>query len=106
MVTIKAILGDKYEILEAVDGEKGLEMINSLLPNLVLLDMALPKIDGLEVLKIIKADIKTKNIPVIALTAKAMIEDKEEILQAGCDEYVTKPVGHLEILTKIENFFI
>lgn len=106
MVTIKAILGDKYEIYEAVDGEKGLEMINLVHPNLILLDMALPKIDGLEVLKRIKADIKTQHIPVIALTAKAMIEDKEEILQAGCDAYVTKPVGHLEILTKIENFFI
>lgn len=106
MVTIKAILGDKYEIYEAIDGEQGLEMVNSLLPDLILLDMALPKIDGLEVVKRLKTNTSTQHIPVIALTAKAMIEDKEEILQAGCDEYVTKPVGHMEILTKIDNFFM
>ncbi|MDM8159538.1 response regulator [Labilibaculum sp. K2S] len=106
MVTIKSILGSKYEIHEAVDGEKGLEMINTLLPHLVLLDMALPKIDGLEVLRRVKSDKRTQHIPVIALTAMAMIEDKKAMLQAGCDAYVTKPVGHLEILSKIENFFI
>lgn len=106
MVTIKAILGDKYEIFEAIDGELGLEMIKSEHPHLILLDMALPKIDGLEVVRRIRSDTKTKHIPVIALTAMAMTEDKEVILKAGCDEYVTKPVGHLEILSKIENFFI
>ncbi|MDE5419027.1 response regulator [Labilibaculum sp. DW002] len=106
MVTIKAILGDKYEIHEAIDGEQGLTMVDLINPHLILLDMALPKIDGLEVVKRIKSNTKNENIPVIALTAMAMIEDKEAILKAGCDEYVTKPVGHLEILTKIENFFI
>ncbi|MFA9370232.1 MAG: response regulator [Labilibaculum antarcticum] len=106
MVTIKAILGDKYEIHEAIDGEQGLEMIKSEHPHFILLDMALPKIDGLEVVRRIKSDTETQHIPVIALTAMAMIEDKEAILKAGCDDYVTKPVGHLEILSKIENFFI
>lgn len=106
MVTIKAILGNTYEIHEAVDGEQGLEMIYSIQPHLILLDMALPKIDGLELVRRIKYDNKTQHIPVIALTAMAMIEDKEAILKAGCDEYVTKPVGHLEILSKIEKFFI
>jgi two-component system cell cycle response regulator DivK len=97
---------NKYEIHEAIDGEQGLEMIKSECPHLILLDMALPKIEGLEVVRKIKSDTKTQHIPVIALTAMAMIEDKEAILKAGCDEYVTKPVGHLEILSKIENFFI
>ncbi len=71
MITIKAILGDRYEIHEAIDGEEGLEKINSTNPNLILLDMALPKLDGLEVVRNIKSNIKTQNIPVIALTAMA-----------------------------------
>ncbi len=101
MTTIKAILKNKYNILEAVDGEQGLEMIISLLPDIVLLDMSLPKLDGVEILKILKADEKAKNIPIIAVTAQTMKGDKEKFLDAGCNAYITKPIDPVQLLTEI-----
>ena len=101
MTTIKAILKGAYNILEATDGEEGLNMALSELPDLVLLDMSLPKMDGFEVVGKIKADEKAHNIPVIALTARAMKGDRERTIDAGCDDYVSKPVDPEEVLGKI-----
>tara|TARA_R110001583_G_scaffold74156_5_gene205591 strand:+ start:18712 stop:21705 length:2994 start_codon:yes stop_codon:yes gene_type:complete len=105
MVTIKSILNQKYDITEAIDGEMGIKMVEESIPDIIILDIALPKIDGVEVAKRLKQNITTHHIPIIALTARAMNEDKVEILNAGCNEYITKPVDHLEILEKIQTFF-
>ncbi len=91
-LTLKAILKNQYHIIEANDGEDGLEKAISILPDLILLDISLPKMDGFEVVKRIKAHGPAGKIPVIAMTAHAMKGDKERILTAGCDEYVSKPL--------------
>lgn len=104
MLTIKAVLKDKYEILEAIDGEAGLKTALDELPSLVLLDMALPKMDGFEVVGKIKADEKARQIPVIALTARAMKGDRAQIIEAGCDDYISKPVDPEEVLKKIDEW--
>ncbi len=100
-VAIKAILQDIYEIEEAVDGIEGLKKAQSLLPDLILLDISLPLMDGLEVVRILKNADSTKDIPVIAVTANAMKEDRENCLANGCNEYITKPVSSEELLRKI-----
>ncbi|MEI7500010.1 MAG: response regulator [Bacteroidota bacterium] len=101
-LTAKAILGEKYYIIEAVNGEEGVQKTLSEMPDLILLDISLPGMNGFEVVKQIKENEKSKHIPVIALTAKAMKNDREEIMSAGCDEYIAKPVDHEELLSKIE----
>ena len=104
MTTIKAILKGAYDILEATDGEEGLNMTLSELPDLVLLDMSLPKMDGFEVAGRIKSERGDRHIPVIALTAHAMKGDREKTIQAGCDDYVSKPVDPEELMKTIENY--
>ncbi len=91
-----------YEITIAVDGQEGVEKATSLKPDLILMDMSLPKIDGWEATRQVKANSDTQNIPVIALTAHAMAEDREKALAAGCDEYDTKPVELPRLLEKIQ----
>lgn len=91
-----------YEIILAVDGQEGINVTQEKLPDLILMDMSLPILDGWEVTKILKKDPKTKHIPVIALTAHAMIGDKEKALDAGCDDYDTKPVDMPRLLEKIK----
>ncbi|MCD4681377.1 MAG: response regulator, partial [Bacteroidales bacterium] len=101
MTTIKAILKDKCNIYEAVDGEEGLKTAQSQLPDLILLDMALPKLSGGEVIKVLKENNKTKNIPVIAVTAQAMSGDNEKFIKAGCDGYIPKPIDQEALLAEI-----
>jgi CheY-like chemotaxis protein len=91
-----------YAVVMAVDGQQGVEMARSEQPDLILLDMSLPVIDGWEAARRIKADEATRAIPLIALTAHAMAGDKEKALQAGCDEYDTKPVELPRLLGKIQ----
>jgi CheY-like chemotaxis protein len=91
-----------YEVLTAPDGRQGLEAARAAPPNLVLMDMSLPVLDGWEATRQLKADPQTRPIPVIALTAHAMAEDREKALAAGCDEYETKPVEFARLLGKIE----
>jgi CheY-like chemotaxis protein len=93
-----------YETMEATDGEQGVELTRKIKPDLVLMDIMMPKLDGLEATRILKADISTKDIPVVALTAFAMSGDKERALEAGCDGYVTKPVDVRELLKTVEQF--
>ena len=104
ILTIIAILKDKYNILEAEDGEKGLLLAEQEHPDLVLLDMMLPKMDGFEVVKRIKAGESTANIPIIAITSQAMAGDRQKILDSGCDDYISKPIDVKETLKKIEKF--
>ena len=91
-----------YEILIAEDGAKGVEMASAKLPDLILMDMSLPVMDGWEATRRLKASDATKRIPIIALTAHAMSTDREKVFQAGCDEYDTKPVELPRLLQKIE----
>ncbi|OKH30525.1 two-component system response regulator [Calothrix sp. HK-06] len=92
-----------YEIIIAVDGKEGLEKTTVEKPDLILMDMSLPEIDGWEATRQLKANPETKNIPVIALTAHAMLGDREKALEAGCDEYDTKPIKLPRLLNKIES---
>jgi CheY-like chemotaxis protein len=91
-----------YEILIAVDGEKGIEVARAKGPDLILMDMSLPVVDGWEATRRLKADDVLKRIPIIALTAHAMANDREKALQAGCDEYDTKPIELPRLLAKME----
>jgi CheY-like chemotaxis protein len=90
-----------FEVVAAEDGEKGVEMARSESPDVILMDMSLPVIDGWEATRRIKADDETREIPIIALTAHAMAGDKEKTLAAGCDDYDTKPIELSRLLEKI-----
>jgi CheY-like chemotaxis protein len=92
-----------FEVVMAVDGKQGLDMATSEAPELILLDMGLPVMDGWEVAGYLKSDDNLKNIPVIALTAHAMSGDREKALEAGCDEYDTKPIEFKRLLEKINS---
>ena len=91
-----------YEVAIAVDGQAGLEMASSEEPELILMDMSLPVMDGWTATKRIKADDATNKIPVIALTAHAMVGDRIKALEAGGDDYDTKPIDLKRLLSKIE----
>ena len=91
-----------YKIAIACDGREGVEQATALLPDLILMDMSLPILDGYEATKVIKANAATRSIPVIALTAHAMSGDREKSLAAGCDDYDTKPIELPRLLEKIE----
>ena len=90
-----------FTVIVAIDGTQGLTMATSEQPDLILMDLTLPDIDGKEATRRIKADPATKSIPVIALTAHAMAGDKEMALAAGCDDFDTKPVDMPRLLEKI-----
>ncbi len=90
-----------FEVVAAEDGEKGVEMARSESPDVILMDMSLPVIDGWEATRRIKAGDETREIPIIALTAHAMAGDKEKTLAAGCDDYDTKPIELSRLLEKI-----
>ena len=90
-----------YEVIIAVDGERGLAMAKSEAPDLILMDMSLPVIDGWEATRTLKAAPETRNIPVIALTAHAMSTDRDKALEAGCDDYDTKPIEFSRLLEKM-----
>lgn len=93
-----------YDVVIAVDGQQGIEAAARERPDLVLMDMSLPVIDGWEATRRLKADAATRPIPVIALTAHAMAGDREQALAAGCDDYDTKPIELTRLLPKIEKF--
>ncbi|MDQ6764693.1 MAG: response regulator [Verrucomicrobiota bacterium] len=91
-----------YEVVLAFDGQSGVEMAQTDAPDLVLMDMSLPVLDGWEATRRLKTDARTQHVPVIALTAHAMSGDREKALEAGCDDYDTKPVELIRLLGKIE----
>ena len=91
-----------HEVVVAVDGRQGVEMASSELPEIILLDMSLPVMDGWEAASRLKSDSGTQAVPIIALTAHAMAGDREKALEAGCDDYDTKPVEFKRLLGKIE----
>jgi CheY-like chemotaxis protein len=92
-----------YDVVVAVDGQDGVDRAARELPDLVLMDMSLPVLDGWEATRRLKATPATGHIPIIALTAHAMAGDREHAMGAGCDDYDTKPIDLARLLTKIEN---
>ena len=93
-----------FEVLIAVDGQAGVDMASSAKPDIILMDLSLPVMDGWEATRRIKADPVTQSIPVIALTAHAMSGDEDKAREAGCDDYDTKPVNFNRLLGKIGTF--
>ena len=92
-----------YTVVTAEDGEKGLLLARSEMPDLILMDISLPVMGGWEVTRLLKADNATRHIPIIALTAHAWVTDREKALEAGCDDYDTKPVEFARLSEKIES---
>lgn len=91
-----------FEVVVAVDGQAGVEMARQERPDLILMDLSLPIMDGWEATRKLKADEATRHIPVVALTAHAMTGDREKALEAGCDEFDTKPVELTRLLEKVD----
>ncbi|MEM7351770.1 MAG: response regulator [Acidobacteriota bacterium] len=91
----------RFEVAVARDGQQGIDAVVTEQPDLILMDMRMPVLDGWEATRRLKADPATRGIPVIALTAHAMAEDRQEALAAGCDDYDTKPVEFKRLLRKI-----
>jgi CheY-like chemotaxis protein len=97
----RRLIRNSFEVVIAVNGKEGVDMAKSEKPDLILMDMSLPVMDGWEATRTIKADAATRSIPVIALTAHAMESDRERALQAGCDDFDTKPIELPRLLGKI-----
>ena len=97
----RRLIRNGFDVLMAVNGQQGVDMTRSERPDLVLMDMSLPVMDGWEATRTLKADESTKAIPVIALTAHAMESDRAQAMQAGCDDFDTKPIELPRLLGKI-----
>ena len=93
----------KYEELVAIDGSTGLDIANKEQPEIILLDLAMPEMDGWEVARELKASILTKEIPIIAVTAHSLPKDRERAFEAGCDAIVGKPFSVAKLIGEIEN---
>ncbi len=93
-----------YDVIAAHDGEKGVLLAEKERPDLILMDLSLPRMDGWQATAAIKAKPELKHIPIIALTAHAMIGDRERALQAGCDDYLSKPIDLPELARKLNNY--
>jgi len=102
MLTLWFDVAGGYEIVSAPDGAAGIAMATTELPDLILMDLNLPEIDGWEATRRLKADPATRDIPIIALTAHAMAGDREKALATGCDEFETKPIDFDRLLPKVE----
>jgi len=103
-LVVKVLKINGYKVIEAVDGEEAIEKTKTENPDLILMDLFIPKIDGYEVTRRLKSDRDLKHIPVIALTAHAMKGDMEVALAAGCDGYMPKPIDVRELPKQIEYF--
>jgi CheY-like chemotaxis protein len=91
-----------FEVMVAADGTQGLALAHQHAPDLILLDLGLPEVDGWECARLLKSDRVTQHIPIIALTAHAMVGDRERALAAGCDDFDTKPIDFAGLLARID----
>ena len=101
MLKMRLELLDDFEVVTAEDGEKGCAMALSERPDIILMDLEMPRVDGWEATRRLKADPQTRGIPIIALSAQALAGEREKALAAGCDEFETKPVDLARLLAKI-----
>jgi CheY-like chemotaxis protein len=97
----RRLIRQGFQVVVAVDGGEGVAQAFAILPDIILMDMSLPVLDGWEATRQLKADGRTKSIPVIALTAHAMAGDRQQALEAGCDDYDTKPIELPRLLEKM-----
>jgi CheY-like chemotaxis protein len=102
----RRLLRKGYEVLMAHDGEEALSLAASKAPDLILMDISLPTMDGWEVTLLLKANALTRHIPVVALTAHALSTDRQKAFEIGCDDYDTKPVDFTRLNDKIENLLV
>lgn len=93
-----------YEVLTATTAEEGIELAQKEIPSLILMDISLPGIDGLEATRILKKDKKIKDVPIVAMSAHAMTGDKEKAMEAGCVGYITKPIDTKSLVEKVKEF--
>jgi len=93
-----------YSVLVAEDGVQGLALAQAEKPDLILMDLSLPKMDGWALARQLKQDAELAHIPIIALTAHAMVGDREEALRVGCDDYVSKPIDMRELTSKLKHY--
>lgn len=98
------LLGDEYDVIVAVDGEEGVKRAEEEKPDLILMDLGLPVLDGWEATRRIKANSALKHIPIIAITSHAMVGDERKAREAGCDAYLAKPIDEDELRMKISKF--
>ena len=101
---VDILLSLDYKVLVAPNGVECLRLLQSSRPDLILMDLSLPKLDGWEATRRIKSDPKLSDIPIIALTAHAMFGDREKALEAGCDSYIPKPVDFRELTSKLHHY--
>ena len=102
---IRVVLKAKgYNVIEATTGEEALSLLKEQIPDIILMDIQLPGIDGLTLIRQIKADVDKKDIPIIAVTAHAMKGDQQKILDTGCDAYMSKPIDTRELPLTIEKY--
>ena len=90
-----------YEVLQAWDGEEGVQMARTQAPQVILMDLGLPRLDGLAATRLLKGDPATSGIPIIALTAHALKEDRERVFEAGCDAFLAKPIEPKHVAAEI-----
>jgi two-component system, cell cycle response regulator DivK len=98
------LLEDEYTVLEAIDGEQGVKAAEQERPDLILMDLGMPVMDGWEATRRIKANDALKHIPIIAVTSHAMVGDEIDARKAGCDDYLSKPIDEDALMKKIKNF--
>ena len=101
---IVQLLEDEYTVLQAVDGAEGVRKAQQENPDLILMDLGMPVMDGWEATRKIKANNELKHIPVIAVTSHAMVGDEIAAREAGCDDYIAKPVDENELMRKVKRF--
>ena len=99
------LVANSYEVGSTMDGRDAVAKIKDFKPSLVLMDIQMPEISGLEVARMLKDDEETKNIPIVAVTAFAMKGDEEKIREGGCDDYITKPISILSFLQTVAKYF-
>lgn len=103
-LVIKILKNKELQLVEAVDGEDAIKKVAAEMPDLILMDISLPKIDGYEVTRRLKSDRAFAAIPIIALTAHAMKGDRDKAMAAGCDDYITKPINVHDLYDRIKPF--
>jgi two-component system, cell cycle response regulator DivK len=101
---VDVLLSLDYDVLQATDGVHGVEVAQEEVPDLILMDLSLPRMDGWTATRTIKANDRLQHIPIIALTAHAMVGDKERALEAGCDDYISKPINLQELAVKLTEY--